>query len=179
MTGDPSLLRETSMTPSIHVRPGTIDDVPLIFGFIRGLAEYEKLEHLVVATEASLRDALFGDQPGAEVLLAFDGEDAVGFALFFHNFSTFLGKRGLWLEDIYVPPEHRGKGAGKALLLSCARIAKARGCGRFEWSALDWNTPAWDFYRSLGAVPMEEWTNFRVTGDGLDRMAAMPIGDRR
>lgn len=163
------------MSSALSIRPGMPGDVPLILGFIQGLARYEKLEHLVVATEDSLREALFGAHPGAEVLLAFRGEQAVGFALFFHNFSTFLGRRGLWLEDIYVPPEHRGRSVGKALLLSCARIAKARGCGRFEWSALDWNTPAWNFYRSLGAVPMEEWTNFRVTGEGLDRMAALPI----
>lgn len=163
------------MLPAITIRPATPDDTPLILGFIRGLAAYEKLEHLMVATEADLRRSLFGEPPAAEVLLAFREGGAVGFALFFHNFSTFLGKRGLWLEDIFVPPEHRGQGIGKALLLSCARIAKARDCGRFEWSALDWNTPAWDFYRSLGAVAMEEWTNFRVTGERLDRMAAMPL----
>lgn len=161
------------MPSPVEIRPGTADDLPLIFAFIRGLADYEKLSHLVVATEDSLRESLFGAQPGAEVLLAFDGGTPVGFAVYFHNFSTFLGRRGLWLEDIYVPPEHRGHGYGKALLLACARIAKMRGCGRFEWSALDWNTPAWDFYRSLGAQPMEDWTMFRVTGEALDRLAAM------
>lgn len=165
------------MPSPVEVRPGTADDLPLILAFIRGLADYEKLSHLVVATEDSLRESLFGAQPGAEVLLAFADGMPVGFAVYFHNFSTFLGRRGLWLEDIYVPPEYRGRGYGKALLLACARIAKARGCGRFEWSALDWNTPAWDFYRSLGAQPMEDWTMFRVTGEALERLAAMGDGD--
>jgi len=165
------------MPSSFVIRPGTADDLPLILAFIRGLADYEKLSHLVVATEDSLRESLFGAQPGAEVLLAFAQDTPVGFAVYFHNFSTFLGRRGLWLEDIYVPPEHRGHGYGKALLLACARIAKARGCGRFEWSALDWNTPAWDFYRALGAQPMEDWTMFRVTGEALDRLAAMEDAD--
>ncbi len=163
------------MTASVQIRPGTADDLPVILQFIRALAEYEKLTHLVVATEDSLRESLFGARPGAEVLLAYAGGEAVGFAVYFHNFSTFLGRHGLWLEDIFVPPVHRGKGYGKALLLACARIAKARGCGRFEWSALDWNTPAWDFYKSLGATPMEDWTNFRVTGEALDRLAAMDV----
>lgn len=165
------------MPPSVEIRAGAADDLPLILAFIRELADYEKLSHLVVATEDSLRESLFGAQPGAEVLLAFSDGTPVGFAVYFHNFSTFLGRRGLWLEDIYVPPEHRGRGYGKALLLACARIAKARGCGRFEWSALDWNTPAWDFYRSLGAQPMEDWTMFRATGEALDRLAAMADGD--
>jgi GNAT superfamily N-acetyltransferase len=165
------------MPPPVEIRSGTEGDLPLILAFIRGLADYEKLSHLVVATEDSLRESLFGAQPGAEVLLAFSDGTPVGFAVYFHNFSTFLGRRGLWLEDIYVPPEYRGRGYGKALLLACARIAKARGCGRFEWSALDWNTPAWDFYRSLGAQPMEDWTMFRATGEALDRLAAMADGD--
>lgn len=165
------------MGTNVRIRPGTAGDLLVILKFIRALAEYEKLTHLVVATEDSLRESLFGARPGAEVLLAFAGEEAVGFAVYFHNFSTFLGRRGLWLEDIFVPPVHRGKGYGKALLLACARIAKERGCGRFEWSALDWNTPAWDFYKSLGATPMEDWTNFRVTGEALDRLAAMDATD--
>lgn len=165
------------MPPPVEIRSGTEGDLPLILAFIRGLADYEKLSHLVVATEDSLRESLFGAQPGAEVLLAFSDGTPVGFAVYFHNFSTFLGRRGLWLEDIYVPPEYRGRGYGKALLLACARIAKARGCGRFEWSALDWNTPAWDFYRSLGAQPMEDWTMFRATGEALDRLAAMADSD--
>jgi GNAT superfamily N-acetyltransferase len=144
-----------------------------VLDFIRGLADYERLAHLVVADEATLRDSLFGPHPGAEVLLAFEGDVPVGFAVFFHNFSTFLGVKGLWLEDIFVKPEHRKRGYGKALLLALARIAHARGCGRFEWAALDWNMPAWDFYKSLGAVPMEDWTMFRVTGEALERMARM------
>jgi GNAT superfamily N-acetyltransferase len=158
---------------TVLIRAATIADVPLVLDFIKALAEYERLAHLVVADQATLRESLFGAQPGAEVLLAFAGETPVGFAVFFHNFSTFLGVKGLWLEDIFVKPEHRKHGYGKALLLAVARIAQARGCGRFEWAALDWNTPAWDFYQSLGAVPMQDWTMFRVSGDALARMARM------
>ncbi len=153
------------------IRPAVIDDTGTLLDLIRGLAEYERLSHLVTATEASLRDALFGSQPGAEALLAFESESAVGFAVFFHNFSTFLGKRGLWLEDIFVRPEHRRKGYGEALFLHVARIAHDRGCGRFEWSALDWNEPAIRFYQSMGAVALDDWTIFRVTGDALERLA--------
>ena len=158
---------------TVLIRAATIADVPVVLDFIKALAEYERLAHLVVADQATLREALFGAQPGAEVLLAFAGETPVGFAVFFHNFSTFLGVKGLWLEDIFVKPEHRKHGYGKALLLAVARIAHARGCGRFEWAALDWNTPAWNFYQSLGAVPMQDWTMFRVSGDALARMARM------
>ena len=153
------------------IRPAVIDDTGTLLDLIRGLAEYERLSHLVTATEASLRDALFGSQPGAEALLAFESESPVGFAVFFHNFSTFLGKRGLWLEDIFVRPEHRRKGYGEALFLHVARIAHDRGCGRFEWSALDWNEPAIRFYQSMGAVALDDWTIFRVTGDALERLA--------
>jgi GNAT superfamily N-acetyltransferase len=160
-------------TSDLTIRPAAASDVPLVLDFIRGLADYERLAHLVSADEAKLRDALFGPNPGAEVLLAFAGEAPVGFAVFFHNFSTFLGVRGLWLEDIFVKPQFRQRGYGKALLLAVARIAHARGCGRFEWAALDWNTPAWDFYQALGAVPLEDWTMFRVTGEALERMAKM------
>jgi GNAT superfamily N-acetyltransferase len=157
--------------PTLLIRPATVADVPLVLDFIQALAEYERLAHLVVADEATLRESLFGARPGAEVLLAFAGETPVGFAVFFHNFSTFLGVKGLWLEDIFVKPEHRKRGYGKALLLAVARLAHERGCGRFEWAALDWNTPAWDFYRALGAVPMEDWTMFRVSGEALARLA--------
>jgi GNAT superfamily N-acetyltransferase len=156
---------------AFRIRPASEDDVGLVLTFVRELADYERLRHLVSATEDGLREALFGAQPGAEVLLAFEGDTAVGFAVYFHNFSTFLGRKGLWLEDIFVKPEHRRKGYGRRLLLHVARIAHERGCGRFEWSALDWNTPAWDFYKSLGAVPLEDWTIFRVTGEALQRLA--------
>jgi GNAT superfamily N-acetyltransferase len=157
----------------LNIRPATEADIPLVLTFIRGLAEYEHLSHLVTATEETLRDALFGARPGAEVLLAFEAATPVGFAVFFHNFSTFLGRRGLWLEDIYIDPAFRRKGHGRALLLHVARIAHERGCGRFEWSALDWNTPAIDFYKGLGAVPLDDWTIFRATGAALEKMAAM------
>lgn len=154
------------------IRPAAPDDAALVLRFVRELASYERLSHLVTATEESLREALFGARPGAEVALAFEAGAAVGFAVYFHTFSTFLGKPGLWLEDIFVLPEHRRKGYGRALLLHVARIAVARGCGRFEWTALDWNTPAWDFYRSVGAQPLEEWTIFRVTGDALAKLGS-------
>jgi GNAT superfamily N-acetyltransferase len=157
----------------LDIRPATEADIPVVLAFIRGLAEYEQLSHLVTATEETLRDALFGAQPGAEILLAFEAVTPVGFAVFFHNFSTFLGRRGLWLEDIYIDPAFRRRGYGRALLLHVARIAHKRGCGRFEWSALDWNTPAIDFYKGLGAVPLDDWTIFRATGAALDKMAAM------
>ena len=157
----------------LTIRPAAEADLPLVLDFIRGLAEYEHLSHLVTATEETLRESLFGARPGAEVLLAFDRAEAVGFAVFFHNFSTFLGRRGLWLEDIYVIPEFRRKGYGRALLLHVARTAHERGCGRFEWAALDWNTPAIDFYQSLGAVALDDWTIFRVTGAALEKLAAM------
>jgi GNAT superfamily N-acetyltransferase len=157
--------------PPPALRVATMQDIPLVLDFIRGLAEYERLSHLVVADEARLRESLFGRHPGAEVLLAFAADEPVGFAVYFHNFSTFLGVKGLWLEDIFVKPERRKRGYGKALFLACARVAHQRGCGRFEWAALDWNTPAWDFYKALGALPMEDWTMFRVTGEALARLA--------
>jgi GNAT superfamily N-acetyltransferase len=155
----------------IEIRQANADDTPLILNFIRGLAEYEKLAHEAVATEEGLRATLFGERPQAEVILAFDDGEPVGFALFFHNYSTFLGKRGLYLEDLFVNPEARGKGVGRALLVELAKIAKARDCGRFEWSVLDWNEPAIGFYKSLGARPLDEWTVFRVTGEALDKLA--------
>ena len=154
---------------SVAVRPATAADVPLVLDLIRGLAEYERLAHEVRATEDGLRDALFGPQPGAEALIAEVHGAPVGFALFFHNFSTFLGRRGLYLEDLFVQPSLRGKGIGKALLLHLAQRAVREGCGRVEWSVLDWNKPSIDFYLSLGAVPMNEWTVFRLTGDALVR----------
>ena len=153
------------------IRPASRADVALILAFIRELAEYEHLSHLVTATEQTLLDSLFGPHPGAEVLLAFERDAAVGFAVFFHNFSTFLGTHGLWLEDIYVKPKFRGQGYGRELLLHVARIAHQRGCARFEWAVLDWNAPAIEFYKSLGAVPLDDWTIFRVTGESLARLA--------
>jgi len=160
-------------SPDLSVRRATANDVALVLGFVHELAEYERLSHLVTATEPALREALFGAHPGAEVLLAFEAAAPAGFAVYFHNFSTFLGKRGLWLEDIYVKPEFRRKGYGRRLLLHVARIAHERGCGRFEWAALDWNVPAVEFYKSLGAVPLDDWTIFRVGGEALGRLAQM------
>lgn len=145
-------------------------DVPLILEFIRALADYEQMLGQVVATEALLTEWLFV-QKKAEVLLALEGGAEVGFALFFHNFSTFLGRAGIYLEDLFVKPEHRGKGYGKAILKELAKIAVARGCGRLEWWCLDWNKPSIDFYRKLGAQPMDEWTVYRLTGDTLNALA--------
>lgn len=156
----------------LHIRAANIHDAPLVLELIRELAEYEKLAHEVIATEEQLRSNLFGEQPQAEVLIAeWQGRPA-GFALFFHNFSTFLGQRGLYLEDLFVRPEFRGKGIGRTLLLELARIAIERDCGRFEWAVLDWNDPARKFYESLGAKPVPEWDIFRITGTELRRLAA-------
>ena len=149
------------------IRTATTEDVSLILAFIQELAEYEKLSHAVVATEASLRRELFGERPAAEVLIAEVDGAAAGFALFFHNFSTFLSRRGIYLEDLYVRPAFRRLGIGRALLTRLAGIAVERDCGRLEWSVLDWNQSAWRFYESLGATPMDEWTTFRLTGDAL------------
>ena len=155
--------------------PPSPADVALIIAFIRELAEYEQLSHEMVADETGLAAQLFGERPRAEVLIAeIDGASA-GFALFFHNFSTFLGKPGLYLEDLFVRPTFRGHGLGKRLMVRLAQIAVERDCGRFEWSVLDWNTPAIDFYRSLGAVGMDEWTVQRVKGEALRALAAHPI----
>ena len=145
-------------------------DTALILQLIRELADYEHLLDQVVADEATLREQLF-DRRGAEVLLAREEETGVGFALFFHNFSTFLGRSGLYLEDLYVRPAYRGRGYGKALLARLAALAVERGCGRMEWWCLDWNRPSIDFYRSLGAQPMDEWTVYRLTGETLHRLA--------
>ncbi len=160
------------MTTGLEIVPATERDIPVVFSFIRKLAEYEKMLDAVTATEDILRQSLFGPRPAAEVLLAlWDGSPA-GIAIFFHNFSTFLGQPGIYLEDLFVDIDQRGKGIGKALLIELARLAKARGCGRLDWSVLDWNAPSIEFYKRLGAVPLEEWTIFRVTGEALDRLAA-------
>ena len=156
---------------SLQIRKATEADVPVIVWFIRQLAEYERLLQEAVMTEETLRESLFGSRPSAEVLLGYYQDKPVAFAVFFHNFSTFLGRRGLYLEDLFVIPEMRGKGFGRALLVHLAQIARERNCGRFEWAVLDWNEPAIEFYKRLGAVPMSEWTIFRVTGKALDRLA--------
>jgi GNAT superfamily N-acetyltransferase len=154
-----------------RIRPALVEDVPLILEFIRRLAEYERLAHEVVATETELESWLFGDRPYAEVRIAEWQGAPAGFALFFHNFSTFLGRPGLYLEDLFVAPEHRGRGIGRALLAHLAALAVERGCGRLEWWVLDWNADAIRFYRSIGALPMEDWTVFRLTGAPLAELA--------
>ncbi len=159
------------------IRPAAPADTPTICRLIRALAEYEKLAHEVILDEDRLRDHLFGRRPYAEVLLAEEAGVVVGFALFFPNYSTFLGKPGLYLEDLFVEPAHRGKGHGKALLLALAQLAVERGCGRLEWAVLNWNQPSIDFYRSMGAVPMDEWTTFRLTGPALTNLARRSLED--
>lgn len=167
----------TAAQPIIGIRGAVREDVGLILAFIRELADYEKLAHEAVADEAGLVMQLFGERPRAEVLITeVDGAPA-GFALFFHNFSTFVGKPGLYLEDLFVRPAFRGLGLGKRLMVRLAQIAVERDCGRFEWSVLDWNTPAIEFYRSLGAVGMDEWTVQRVGGDALLALAAQAYKD--
>jgi len=155
----------------LRIEPATVADVPVILELIRGLAEYEKLAHTVIATEDALRQTLFGPHPCAEVLLAFDATEPVGFALFFPNYSTFLAKPGLYLEDVFVKPHARGRGIGLALLKRLAAIARDRNYGRMEWSVLDWNESAIGFYKKLGAVLMDEWHIFRMTGDAITALA--------
>ena len=156
----------------ISIRQAGSEDFELVAAFIRKLADYEKLAHEVRADKAVLAEHLFGARPMAEVLIAEHGGGAVGFALFFHNFSTFEGRPGIYLEDLFVTPEARGIGAGKALLVRLAQLAVERGCARLEWAVLDWNQPAIDFYRSLGAHGMDEWTVNRVDGEALAKLAA-------
>jgi GNAT superfamily N-acetyltransferase len=158
------------MNSNLLIRTSTAEDVPLILDFIRALAEYEKLTHDLTATEVDIRESLFGERPAAECVLAFWESRPAGFAVYFHNYSTFLGRAGLYLEDLFVRPEYRGKGIGRALLLHLAGIAKDRKCGRLEWAVLDWNTPAIDFYRRLGAKPMDEWTVYRLDKKGIARL---------
>ena len=166
------------MAVGLHLRPATPADVPLILALVAELADYERLAHEAVADPATVERELFGERPCAEVLIAeVDGAPA-GFALFFHSFSTFLGRRGLYLEDLFVRPAFRGHGVGLALMCRLARIAVERGCGRFEWSVLDWNTPAIDFYRRLGATGMDAWTVQRLTGDALATLAAQDDATR-
>ena len=163
--------RFPTRVPELYIRHATREDVPVLLALIRELAEFEKLLHVVQASEAELAEELFGSPRVAEALIAELGGEAVGFALFFHNFSTFVGRKGLYLEDLYVRPHARRRGVGRALITLVAKIAVERNCGRFEWSVLDWNTRAVDFYRSLGAVAMDEWTVQRVTGEALERLA--------
>jgi GNAT superfamily N-acetyltransferase len=160
-------------TDRLSIRTANKSDVSLILSFIRGLAEYERLSHEVTANEEQLIETLFGDYPGAEVIIASLDDEPAGFALFFHNYSTFLAQRGLYLEDLFVKPEFRGKGVGKALLSHLAKLAVERKCGRLEWAVLEWNEPAIGFYKSLGAKPMDDWTVFRVTGDALGELAGI------
>ena len=165
--------------PRFTIRPAAADDAPRLLAFIRGIAEYERLTHQVTATEEGLLASLFGDQPAAEALLAFaDGEPA-GFAVYFHTYSTFLARRGMHLEDLYVSPEYRRIGLGALLLRRVAAIAVERGCGRFEWMALDWNTDAHRFYQGLGAEMLPEWRLFRIHGDALARLAEDGDGPAR
>ena len=159
------------MTAEISIRPAEAHEVGLILQFIRDLATYEHLEDKVVATEVTLREALFGARRYAEVVFGCVNGEPVGFALFFHNFSTFLGRPGIYLEDLYVRPEMRGYGVGRRLLSWLAATAVSRGCGRVDWAVLNWNEPSIQFYRKLGAVPVDEWTTYRVTGPALEALA--------
>lgn len=159
------------MTTEFEIRAATDTDVPVIACLIRELADYERAPEAAVATEPQLREVLFGSQPSAHVLLALENAEPVGFAVYFFNFSTWLGRAGLYLEDLFVRPELRGKGYGRALLIRLAQIAHERGCGRMEWAVLDWNEPAIGFYKKLGAKPMDEWTVFRLERDGITQLA--------
>lgn len=161
----------TTNTETVRVRPAAEADLPLILHFIESLAVYEKLRDQCVATEEKLRATLFGPRPAAEVLIATIDDVPLGFALFFHNYSTFLAQPGIFLEDLFVKPEARGKGVGFALLSALANIAIERNCGRLEWAVLDWNELAISFYKRIGAVPMDEWTTFRLTGTALQELA--------
>jgi GNAT superfamily N-acetyltransferase len=156
---------------NFEIRAARVEDVPIILQLIRDLATYERAPGEVIATEEQLVDVLFGERPTAEVLLAFEEESPVGFAVYFYSFSTWLGRPGLYLEDLFVNPEKRGKGYGRALLVELAKIARDRGCGRMEWAVLNWNEPAIKFYQALGAKPMNEWTVFRLTRDEIAKLA--------
>jgi GNAT superfamily N-acetyltransferase len=161
----------TGLSSFIDIRPASLSDVPLVLRFIRELGAYEKAEHEVVATEASLRDSLFGEGARAQALICRVGGVDVGFAVCFFNYSTWQARQGLYLEDLYVSPAHRGAGAGKAMLKHLARVAVSKNCGRFEWSVLDWNQPAIEFYRSIGAVSMDQWVRYRLAGEALVKFA--------
>ncbi|MEM5368893.1 GNAT family N-acetyltransferase [Paraburkholderia azotifigens] len=158
------------------IRAATRDDVGAMLALMHELAEFEKLTHLFIATEADLGDALFGARPSAEAIVAERDGKMIGYALFFHNYSTFLGRRGLYLEDLYVQPAERGTGLGSKMLRYLAALAAERQCGRFEWSVLDWNQPAIDFYQKMGATVLPDWRIVRITGDALDQLAASAAG---
>jgi GNAT superfamily N-acetyltransferase len=163
--------RKVKTPENFQIRPAGVEDVPIILQLIRDLATYERAPDEVTATEEQLIDVLFGARPAAEVLLAFESKSPVGFAVYFYNFSTWLGRPGLYLEDLFVKPDKRGKGYGRALLVELAKIARQRGCGRMEWAVLNWNEPAIKFYRALGAKPMDEWTVFRLTPEEIAKLA--------
>ncbi|MBA3253620.1 MAG: GNAT family N-acetyltransferase [Burkholderiaceae bacterium] len=160
------------MTMSVSIRAARESDVAILHALIRGLAEYEKLAAQVVGTAQDLQRELFSERPVIEAVIAWDNETALGFALYFHNYSTFLARRGLYLEDLFVVPEARGRGIGKALIRHCARVAVERGCGRFEWAVLDWNQPAIEFYQAIGATLLPDWRICRISGEALTRFAA-------
>ncbi|HEX8476375.1 MAG TPA: GNAT family N-acetyltransferase [Pyrinomonadaceae bacterium] len=164
-------MNTSSSNEDFRIEKATESDVALILSLIKELAEYERLAHMMVATEELITEALFGERPSAEVRIGYYRDAPVGYALFFHSFSTFTGRRSLYLEDLYVRPEMRGKGFGRLLLAHLARVARERECARMEWSVLDWNEPAIRFYKSLGAAGMDDWTVFRLTGDALERLA--------
>lgn len=155
----------------IEIRAAAVDDLPLILRFIKDLAEYERMRDDVITTEEILRESIFGEGSNTSVLLAFYNDEPVGFAIYFYNFSSFLGKKGIYLEDLFVQPDARGKGFGKALLIRLAEIARDEECGRLEWAVLDWNEPAIDFYKNLGAVQMDEWTVFRLNREAIEILA--------
>lgn len=170
--------RETTVS-ELRLAPAMRADVPAILEMIQGLAQFERLTYLCTATEGDVERALFGDSASVEVVLAWEGDKTAGFALFFQNFSTFLGRRGLYLEDLFVRPEFRRRGYGRALLVHLARLAVERGCGRFEWTVLDWNKPAIAFYQQLGAQILSEWRITRITGTALEALAAQPLHQAR
>jgi GNAT superfamily N-acetyltransferase len=173
-------MNATRVSAEFDIQPARREDLAAVLTMIRALADYEKLAHLCIATEADLDAALFGPQPAAEVLIAWKGSKSIAFALFFHNFSTFLGRRGLWLEDLFVQPEYRRQGCAQALLRTLANIALERGCGRFEWAVLDWNVQAIEFYRSLGATVLADWRIVRMVGPALASLArSAPDGAER
>lgn len=165
-------MRSEMSEKSFEIRDADVADIPIIMQLIRDLATYERAPNDVIATEQDLREVLFGAEPAAKVVIAFEDTAPVGFAVYFFNFSTWLGRPGLYLEDLFVKPEVRGRGYGRALLVHLAKIARDRNCGRMEWAVLTWNDPAIEFYKKLGATPLEEWRVFRLTKDGIGKLAA-------